>query len=56
MGKGGAFPLQVYAGTKLAEDIGQYNLTMKEDAFCIPEVVDNPTHDFEKMRELAQVA
>jgi len=56
VGKVGAFPLQVYAGTKLAEDIGQYNLTMKEDAFCIPEVVDNPTHDFEKMRELAQVA
>ncbi|WP_290731210.1 B12-binding domain-containing radical SAM protein [Fibrobacter sp. UBA3629] len=54
VGKVGAFPLQVYAGTKLAEDIGQYGLTLKEDAFGIPEVVDNPTHDFEKMQKLAE--
>jgi radical SAM superfamily enzyme YgiQ (UPF0313 family) len=53
VGKVGTFPLQVYAGTKLAEDIGQYGLTLKEDAFGIPEVVDNPTHDFEKMQKLA---
>ncbi len=54
VGKVGAFPLQVYAGTKLAEDIGQYGLTLKEDAFGIPEVVDNPAHDFEKMQKLAE--
>ena len=54
VGKVGAFPLQVYAGTKLAEDIGQYGLTLEEDAFGIPEVVDNPTHDFEKMQKLAE--
>ena len=54
VGRVGAFPLQVYAGTKLAEDIGQYGLILKEDAFGIPEVVDNPTHDFEKMRRLAE--
>ena len=56
VGKVGAFPLQVYEGTKLAEDIGQYGLTLKEDAFGIPEVVDNPSHDFEKMRRLAETA
>ena len=54
VGKVGAFPLQVYEGTKLAEDIGRYGLTLKEDAFGIPEVVDNPTHDFEKMQKLAE--
>ena len=54
VGKVGAFPLQVYAGTKLAEDIGQYGLTLEEDAFGIPEVVDNPSHDFENMRRLAE--
>ena len=54
VGKVGAFPLQVYAGTKLAEDIGQYGLTLKEDAFGIPGVVDNPAHDFEKMQKLAE--
>lgn len=54
VGKVGAFPLQVYEGTKLADDIGQYGLTLKEDAFGIPEVVDNPTHDFEKMQKLAE--
>lgn len=54
VGKIGAFPLQVYAGTKLAADIGQYDLTLQEDAFGIPEVVDNPTHDFGKMQRLAQ--
>ena len=56
VGKVGAFPLQVYEGTKLAKDIGQYGLTLKEDAFGIPEVVDNPSHDFEKMRRLAETA
>ena len=54
VGKVGAFPLQVYSGTKLAESIGQYNLTLKEDAFGIPEVVDNLSHDLEKMRRLAE--
>ena len=54
VGKVGAFPLQVYEGTKLADDIGLYGLTLKEDAFGIPEVVDNPTHDFEKMQKLAE--
>lgn len=54
VGKIGAFPLQVYSGTKLADDIGLYGLTLKEDAFGIPEVVDNPTHDFEKMQKLAE--
>jgi radical SAM superfamily enzyme YgiQ (UPF0313 family) len=54
VGKVGAFPLQVYAGTKLADDIGLYGLILKEDAFGIPEVVDNPTRDFEKMQKLAE--
>ena len=54
VGKVGAFPLQIYEGTKLADDIGLYGLTLKEDAFGIPEVVDNPTHDFEKMQKLAE--
>ena len=40
--------------TKLAEDIGQYGLALEEDAFGIPEVVDNPSHDFEKMQKLAE--
>ena len=54
VGKVGVFPLQVYEGTKLADDIGLYGLTLKEDAFGIPEVVDNPAHDFEKMQKLAE--
>lgn len=54
VGKVGTFPLQVYEGTKLADDIGLYGLTLNEDAFGIPEVVDNPTHDFEKMQKLAE--
>ena len=54
VGRVGAFPLQVYSGTKLADEIKQYNLILKEDAFGIPEVVDNPTHDFEKMQRLAE--
>ena len=55
VGKIGAFPLQVYGGTKLAEDVDKFGLTSEEDAFGIPEVVNNPTNDFEKMRKLAQV-
>ena len=55
VGKIGAFPLQVYGGTKLAEDVDKFGLNLEEDAFGIPEVVNNPTNDFEKMRKLAQV-
>lgn len=49
----GAFPLQVYPGTKLHSDIKQYDLTIKDDSFGIAEVIDNPSHDFDRMRLLA---
>lgn len=47
------FPLQVYPGTKLAEDIAKFNLRTEENAFGIQEVIDNPTHDFDKMKKFA---
>ena len=51
--KVGAFPLQVYPGTKLADDIDKFGLILRENAFGITEVVETPTHDFEKMQKLA---
>ena len=51
--KVGTFPLQVYPGTKLADDIDKFGLTLRANAFGITEVVDTPAHDFEKMRMLA---
>lgn len=52
----GAFPLQVYPGTKLAEDIGTFGLKLRENAFGITEVAETPFHDFERMQALAQSA
>lgn len=49
----GKFPLQVYPGTKLADDIKNFKLQTAENAFGIAEVVDNPSHDFEMMRRFA---
>ena len=51
--KVGAFPLQVYPGTKLADDIDEFGLTLRENAFGITEVVDTPTRDFNRMQALA---
>lgn len=47
-----AFPLQIYAGTKIAEDFKKFNLSVKENYLGILEVIENPSHDFEKMRNL----
>lgn len=49
----GKFPLQVYPGTKLAEDIAKFNLRTGENAFGIQEIIDNPTHDFDNMKIFA---
>lgn len=54
--KVGAFPLQVYPGTKLADDIDEFGLTLNENAFGITEVAETPFHDFERMQKLAQSA
>ena len=51
--KVGAFPLQVYPGTKLADDIDKFGLTLHENAFGITEVAGTPFHDFERMQALA---
>lgn len=48
-----AFPLQIYKGTRIAEDYKNFNLVVAENDLGILEVVDNPNHDFEKMRTLA---
>jgi len=49
----GAFPLQVYPGTKLADDIDEFGLSLHENAFGITEVVDTPMRDFNRMQALA---
>ena len=51
--KVGAFPLQVYPGTKLAEDIDKFDLTLRENVFGINEVAETRNHDFERMQALA---
>ena len=54
--KVGAFPLQVYPGTKLADDINKFDLTLRENTFGITEVAGTPFNDFERMQALAQSA
>ncbi len=48
-----AFPLQIYAGTKIAEDFKKFNLIVRENDLGILEVIENPSHDFGKMHNLA---